>query len=158
MAMDRVYPSSPVARNLQSSGADTLDLSSPCFSFCSSNVSTASPQALRLSSICGPRTPIDGRLTCTFFIPGEVETRRTIRRLHFWASDDVAPLVKECSVSSWDIEETKDEKNTYPATMATCCCAPFLISYHGLQTSANSTFPTSNLRSSSLTPSFLSQI
>ncbi|KAF7358980.1 hypothetical protein MSAN_01238400 [Mycena sanguinolenta] len=39
-----------------------------------------------------------------FLLLGGVEIKRTIRRLRFWASGDVAPLVKkECTVSPWNI-------------------------------------------------------
>ncbi|KAJ6500965.1 hypothetical protein C8R45DRAFT_1210637 [Mycena sanguinolenta] len=34
-------------------------------------------------------------------IPGETEVKRIVRRLRFWASDEVAPLVKECTVAPW---------------------------------------------------------
>ncbi|KAJ7257179.1 hypothetical protein B0H12DRAFT_1070511 [Mycena haematopus] len=50
------------------------------------------------------------RLTDNFLIPGEVEIKRTIRRLRFWASDDVAPLVRECTVSPCDIEDEGRER------------------------------------------------
>ncbi|KAJ7257162.1 hypothetical protein B0H12DRAFT_475238 [Mycena haematopus] len=49
--------------------------------------------------------PDTGQLTHYLLIPDEVAIRRTIRRLRFWASADVAPLVKECTVSPWDIED-----------------------------------------------------
>ncbi|KAJ7473367.1 hypothetical protein FB451DRAFT_1367350 [Mycena latifolia] len=32
---------------------------------------------------------------------GEAEIKRTCRRLRFWASDSVAPLIQECTVSPW---------------------------------------------------------
>ncbi|KAF7358954.1 F-box domain-containing protein [Mycena sanguinolenta] len=32
-------------------------------------------------------------------LPGETEVKRIVRRLRFWTSDEVAPLVKECTVA-----------------------------------------------------------
>ncbi|KAJ6450084.1 hypothetical protein C8R45DRAFT_849298, partial [Mycena sanguinolenta] len=40
----------------------------------------------------------DGHITGYYLLPDETEIRRTVRRLRFWASDEVAPLVKDCSV------------------------------------------------------------
>ncbi|KAF7357259.1 hypothetical protein MSAN_01321100 [Mycena sanguinolenta] len=48
-----------------------------------------------------------------FLIPGEVEIKRTIRRLRFWASDDVAPLFKECMVAPCEI--TSSQRGRYAA-------------------------------------------
>ncbi|KAJ6450082.1 hypothetical protein C8R45DRAFT_121569 [Mycena sanguinolenta] len=49
-----------------------------------------------------PYAGIDGHITGYYLLPDESEIRRTVRRLRFWASDEVAPLVKDCSVSPWD--------------------------------------------------------
>ncbi|KAF7357273.1 F-box domain-containing protein [Mycena sanguinolenta] len=57
--------------------------------------------------------PYYGRTTPEFLIPGEVEIKRTIRRLRFWTSDDVAPLVRECTVAPQTIGSA--ERGSYAA-------------------------------------------
>ncbi|KAJ7142490.1 hypothetical protein C8R44DRAFT_760727 [Mycena epipterygia] len=39
-----------------------------------------------------------------FLLPGEVHIKRTCRRLRFWASDAIAPLVHQCTVSPWNYD------------------------------------------------------
>ncbi|KAJ6450070.1 hypothetical protein C8R45DRAFT_121462 [Mycena sanguinolenta] len=51
--------------------------------------------------------------THEFLIPGEVEIKRTIRRLRFWASDNVAYLVKGCTVAPREI--TSGQRGGYAA-------------------------------------------
>ncbi|KAF7357248.1 hypothetical protein MSAN_01319800 [Mycena sanguinolenta] len=49
-----------------------------------------------------PYAGLGGHTTGNFLLPSEAKIRRTVRRLRFWASENVAPLVKECTVSPWD--------------------------------------------------------
>ncbi|KAJ6500952.1 hypothetical protein C8R45DRAFT_1123780 [Mycena sanguinolenta] len=60
-----------------------------------------------------------------YTVPGEAEIRRNIRRLLFWASDDVAPLVKECAV--W-LPVLLASRNVIRESY---CWTPFSSSYHG---------------------------
>ena len=46
-----------------------------------------------------PYAGINAHLTREFLLPNEPESRRIGRDLRLWTSDDVAPLVKECTVS-----------------------------------------------------------
>ncbi|KAJ7736048.1 hypothetical protein DFH07DRAFT_109619 [Mycena maculata] len=43
-----------------------------------------------------------------FLLPDESKTKRTYRRLRFWASESIAPLVQRCTVTPWSHEKLAD--------------------------------------------------
>ncbi|KAJ7612284.1 hypothetical protein FB45DRAFT_940244 [Roridomyces roridus] len=40
-------------------------------------------------------------LAFDYLLPNEMQIKRALRRLRFWASDEIAPLVQRCAVSPW---------------------------------------------------------
>ncbi|KAJ6500905.1 hypothetical protein C8R45DRAFT_83395 [Mycena sanguinolenta] len=51
-----------------------------------------------------PYAAINGDETSDdFLIPREVEFHYAMQRFRFWASDNVAPLVRECTIAPWNI-------------------------------------------------------